>query len=107
MAEVTWRSFLSDIFRLMDAGAKRAFAQQLGVTLATIYRWLRTEDVPKRAILVELLTLLPEGQREQMSALLEADPNIQLQLSGEERKSDETTIEMLDSFCLNLLRLQR
>ncbi len=107
MSEVTWRSFLGDIFRLMDPGAKRAFAQQLGVTLASIYRWLRTEDVPKRAKLVELLTLLPGGQREQMLALMRADPNVMLQLSDEERKSEETSVETLDSFCLNLLRLQR
>ena len=107
MAE-TWRGFLEQLNRLMDAPQKRAFAKSLGVSQASINRWRRGEDLPNPRNLENLLTLLPEDQRVKMMVLMRADPKVLPLLPAEARTFEEaTTIETLDTFCINLLRLQR
>lgn len=116
--EVTWRTFLRELNRSMDAPQKSAFARDVDVSQATINRWRRGEDWPKPRNLERLLAILSDEQREHMIELMRKDQKVWSTLPadvrashGEEPFEDAQTSSLrnldLDHFCLNMLRLQR
>lgn len=80
---VTWRTYLGDLVRRMDATQKQKFYEGVGVTRTTVGRWRSGDDSPKAANLQRLLTVLLGEQRDQFLDLLQDDPRMWALLPGE------------------------
>ena len=115
---MTWQTFLDDHFHRLRADEKQAFAAQVGVSIVTINRWRRRKDCPNAGNLERMLLAFSERQRQRFLVLLKNDPkmwprvptsiqNAHPLLLIDEQVGLIDQFDILDHFCLKMLRLQR
>lgn len=120
MSTFTWPEWLDDHCRNLTADEKKKFLADVGISKTTLNRWRRGADSPNAANLERMLSILSEGQREQVLLLLRRDlrlwnmvPDVLRSnppLEEDEKEAGQVSLfqlGLLDSFALKILRIQR
>ena len=106
-APKTWREYLGTIAR--DPAERVRIVKELGVSKATLGRWMRGKHTPLPRTIAQLLGILPVSQREEMLRLLGADSHFSTYSFaawyGPGDRKQGSSLEISSSFYSEALRL--